>query len=311
MRTESLPEVFLIVAADDLREVCLVAVIEPGKLRHPDGGEILRSQTEVIPRQFFHRLKVEFVPEIGVFLLQLLIVSIFPGISLLMWGQIFDREQPCLTVEDSLYLEEIITVMGQLIQRNGQCPLLHGISIDAESEGPRKSYEPSLLPTVIALMQTADDIGGLPFQTLGLQSTEPGMDRERWDVGNGTVAWGIMVGLTQLFILLDNGRRNAYHQLRQLSAVLSDTETVGLLHHMEDDIVVGRVLVMMMSIPVAGTEMDFDIAHEELPANLHLCIEEVGTGIRIVQSWVDDFNLLTINRLQVFRTQQAVLPSIV
>ena len=45
---------------------------------------------------------------------------------------------------------------------------------------------------------------------------------------------------------------------------------------MEHHIIIAWVAVVSMTIPVAGLQMDFYVAHPQCAANLHLCVEEVG-----------------------------------
>ena len=81
---------------------------------------------------------------------------------------------------------------------------------------------------------------------------------------------------------------------------------------MQDDIVVGIVVLMTMGIPVAGPLVYLHIAHPQRAVQFYLGIEEVGTAVApVVETGVDDLNLLPVSGCQSTGRQQAVFPYIV
>lgn len=58
---------------------------------------------------------------------------------------------------------------------------------------------------------------------------------------------------------------------------------------MQYDIVVVFVGFVAVSIPIRRTIVDFDVAHPELSVYFDFGIEEIGAGIVVVQSRVDNF----------------------
>lgn len=85
---------------------------------------------------------------------------------------------------------------------------------------------------------------------------------------------------------------------------------IGHAHHMQHDIVVVFVGFVAVSIPIRRTIVDFDVAHPELSVDFDFGIEEIGAGIVVVQSRVDDFERETIARAHRLGEKEPVLPSI-
>jgi hypothetical protein len=57
------------------------------------------------------------------------------------------------------------------------------------------------------------------------------------------------------------------------------------------------IMLMTMQIPVAGLVVNLHIAYPQCAIDLHLGIEEVGTAVTIVQSWVYHDDLSPIGGL--------------
>ena len=56
--------------------------------------------------------------------------------------------------------------------------------------------------------------------------------------------------------------------------------------------------------------MDFDVAHPELSVDFDFGIEEIGAGIVVVQSRVDDFEREIVGRAHRLGEKEPVLPGI-
>ena len=77
---------------------------------------------------------------------------------------------------------------------------------------------------------------------------------------------------------------------------------------MQDDAVIGRVLVVVVPFPVAGAHVDLDVAHPQAPVDLDLGVEEVRTGIGVQQAGVNDAHTAAIVGHHVLAEPQLVLP---
>lgn len=79
---------------------------------------------------------------------------------------------------------------------------------------------------------------------------------------------------------------------------------------MQHDIVVVFVGFVAVSIPIRRAIVDFDVAHPELSVDFDFGIEEIGAGIVVVQSRVDDFERETVGRVHRLGEKEPVLPGI-
>lgn len=61
---------------------------------------------------------------------------------------------------------------------------------------------------------------------------------------------------------------------------------------MENDVLVGRVRVVVMAVPVGSTNMKFDIASPEMSVNTQFRIESVGTRIVVRNAGGDNLDNL-------------------
>ena len=112
---------------------------------------------------------------------------------LIAFGDGMELQEPCLTQEDGLHLEEVVTVMIHGSERQIHSPLLEGIAIDAETVVACQGDEVSVLPVAIAAAHSHLDGFRLLRESLGLQGTHPAVDGElgeRWD---NLIARGILV----------------------------------------------------------------------------------------------------------------------
>jgi hypothetical protein len=105
--------------------------------------------------------------------------------------------------------------------------------------------------------------------------------------------------------------RHVELHLHEVLPLTVDDVPVHSLTDMEHDIVVARVTVVAVQVPVAGLTVNFDIAHPQRVADAHLRIEEVGPGVVVMQSRVDDLHRPAVGGRQLSQRPQFVLPSVV
>ena len=137
------------------------------------------------------------------------------------------------------------------------------------------------------------------------------MDGECAEVGDDLVAGRVLVGAQQLVVIVAHLLRHAELQLRDVVAVGGAHVGIGHLADVEHDVVVARVAVVAVLVPVAGAVVNLDVAHPEGAADAYLGVEEVGPGVAVVQSRVDDFHFAAVGCRQLFQRQHLVLPSVV
>ena len=68
---------------------------------------------------------------------------------------------------------------------------------------------------------------------------------------------------------------------------------ICILHNVQYDIIITRVFVMSMKIPVTWLAVYLNIAHPHGSTYLHLGIEEVRACIMVVQSDINNLNVLS------------------
>ena len=81
--------------------------------------------------------------------------------------------------------------------------------------------------------------------------------------------------------------------------------------YVEYHIVVAAVAVVSVGVPVGRAVVYLDVSHPHGAANPHLGIEEVGTGIAVVEPRVDYFNAETVGCLESSKRENLVFPYVV
>jgi hypothetical protein len=66
---------------------------------------------------------------------------------------------------------------------------------------------------------------------------------------------------------------------------------------------------MTMKIPVGRPLVNLDITHPQRPSYLHLSIEEVGTSIMVMQSYINDFQFLPVGSVELSQRKELMLPA--
>ena len=175
----------------------------------------------------------------------------------------------------------------------------------------------SLRPVVLGDLQEALD---------GLRLAAPTLFEQR-----GTPAIGEHIGLVDKLLAARDSGKSIVHlmgignELRKVVLVLGITQYalgdmfatridgrfVVLANDMQDDIVVGRIGVMVMATPVGRTHMDLHIAHPLLLADTQVRMAEVGSRIAVVFAYRQHLNGQTVGGLLVELRPQALLPYVV
>ena len=83
---------------------------------------------------------------------------------------------------------------------------------------------------------------------------------------------------------------------------------VVFFHDVQDDAVIGRVLVVVVPFPVAGPHVDLDVAYPGVAINLDLGVKEVWSRVGIEQTRVEDTHTAAIVGHHVLAEPQLVLP---
>ena len=111
-------------------------------------------------------------------------------------------------------------------------------------------------------------------------------------------------------VALAEMRRHLHNALRYALTVAAVDRTIVLRHHMEHHRVVGLVGVVMMPAPIGCAQMNLHIPRPHLATDINLGIEEVGAGIGVEQTGVDDRDFAAIVGNKPCGVPQTVLPHI-
>ena len=98
--------------------------------------------------------------------------------------------------------------------------------------------------------------------------------------------------------------------MRDEFAIDAMDRRIIFFNDVQDNAVIGSILVMMVALPVAGAHVDFDVAHPGVSVNLHLGIEEIRARIGVQQARVKDAHTAAVIGHDVLTEPQLVLPDV-
>ena len=122
--------------------------------------EVLRPGAEVSPCRRTNWRQAEFLLQVGV----LFGVCVVDAV-----------EQPSLPDEEGFHLKEVVAVVVHGAQRQGSCPFVEGIAVDAEAEVAGEGGEVCVVPRTVHLPDALLYGYCLTFEPLGLQCAHPGV----------------------------------------------------------------------------------------------------------------------------------------
>lgn len=219
-------------------------------------------------------------------------------------------EEPGLAEKERFYLESVVSVLGHVLRIEGCGPKLEGLGVFPEAEGPRQGDEEGALPVSRRFTEPMGDAFRFLFEALDGECTKPGFLCKELDISDRFSARGVVRRRDQGFELRGQPFGYRHFPLGQGASARRFDGTIGHAHHMQHDIVVVFVGFVAVSIPIRRTIVDFDVAHPELSVDFDFGIEEIGAGIVVVQSRVDDFERETVGRAHRLGEKEPVLPGI-
>ena len=142
------------------------------------------------------------------------------------------------------------------------------------------------------------------------QGLDPLGHGERRHLAQPCGAGQLDLGIHKAVIGFVEARRHFKLDLWDDFAVDAGYGCVVFLDDVQDDAVIGRILVVVVTLPVAGAHVDLDVAHPQVTVNLDLGVEEVGPRVGIEQAGVDDADAAAIVGHHVLAEPQLVLPDV-
>ena len=168
---------------------------------------------------------------------------------------------------------------------------LEGVAVEAEAEGAGKNHEACLLPVAAAVAENLHNSRGLVLDALHGERLEPVCDGESGDIRElSGASYGIKVGFERRVCAEESFRHGDLH-LRYERTVGAVDPPVGHPDYMKDDAVVCGIVLMTVSYPVGSLDMYLHISGPFRAVDLNFGIEEVGPGVGVQASGIDDSNL--------------------
>ena len=104
--------------------------------------------------------------------------------------------------------------------------------------------------------------------------------------------------------------RHAHFPLGQGMSVGRFDGAIGDAHHVQHHIIVVFVGFMAVSVPIRRSFVYFHVTDPQLSADFDFGVEEIGAGIVVVQSRVDDFERKSVDGAHRFGEKEPVLPGV-
>ena len=137
------------------------------------------------------------------------------------------------------------------------------------------------------------------------------MDQEAGYVADDTAATRHKVGSQQCGIVLCNVWRDVELQLRNGLPTGVIQLLVDFAGYVEDDVLVGGVAVVTVTMPVARLVVYLHVAHPQHTVNLHLGFEKIGACILVVTTGVEHLDTAPIDGGKRAKRENLVLPAVV
>ena len=212
-------------------------------------------------------------------------------------------QQTRLSEEEGFDLRNAGALLQDALEGQAAGEAFEGIAVDTEAEVTAQEDVEHLVPVFLILFQPAQDIVRLPFQPFGQQGIRPlqakdGIDGgQAFQTGNGTVAG------QEPFHVADHGFGYRKHQLGYFFPVPAENGSVILFHHMQDNV---SVLP-----PVGCFPVNLHTARPDGSVQFDFRIEEVGSGICILNTRIQNFECIAPGCNQTGRPIEAIFPKIV
>lgn len=273
-------------------------------------GEILRTEPEKFPEERIDGSEMELMAEILIFVSQLLQIGVGGDAGMIDFRNHTAGKKSCLPEEEGFYLEEVVAVLADGGHGNGVCPRLEGIAVDAESEVAGYGDEECVFPVVVAPGKPVINLPGTVLEPFYLKGGQPVVDEERGNVVKDFLAGWSGMGCQQVVVVVAHVVGNGQQELGNRGAIGRRYRAVVGSYYMKDDIVVDWIGTVAMEMPVGCLEMDFHISYPGYSCNPDSRIEEIGTRVGVVETWIDDFNRATIGCEQFLQWENLVFPHI-
>lgn len=306
MGEEQGTHLFEALSVEQPREVEPLLVVEHGKLRNADVGEVLRTKPKELPGTGRDGREGEFMTEITVLLLQSEVVVILHPCAL--WRRVF--EQTCLTEEDGFNLKQVVAMLAHRHHGDGTCPPLESVAIDAKAETAGKGDKEGVFPVLIKALTPLHDLTGALLETLEGEGGHPVVYLKEGQSPYHLSTTGTGIVVAEGSIVLTHRSGYGELQLRNGLSVRIIERLVDVSRHMQDDIIIGRVGVVVVSKPVAAPEVQLHVAHPFRAVQFNLCPREVRTCIGVVNAGAEHLEQTPVGGTKLAQGEKLVHPCV-
>lgn len=277
------------------------------KLAETHFGERLRTHAGIFPHGGINGDKGELLLQETVLAEE---KAVFVGLQTVF------GEQSRLPEEDSGELKKAVAVLLQAGQWRLDGDTLEWNAVGMESEIVRKGDVESLFPTAVRDVEQAEDGLALAFEALAEQGALPTFGEKVGVAEEQALAVSVYARVVHALCGADEGGE-VVGVLGVAQLTLGDFLAAGVVHFlvstaddMENDTVVGGVEVVAVGKPVGRREVYLHVAAPLTRADAQTGIQEIGTGIAVVDANRQDFNGLPVRCLLRKARPEALLPNI-
>lgn len=179
-------------------------------------------------------------------------------------------------------------MLEQRAEGAGVSKSLKSVRIGTESECSCKSDVCRSLPISVEAVKSLQHAFHLIVQPLKAERGDPIGDVQGRYVGEVSSAWKSRAVVDHFGVPFVVIFRVGEDHLRYDFFVAVEYTFVGMTYDVKDDVVVCGVELMSVPIPIGGVDVNFDISHPRLVVDDDFRIEEVRTGIVVMQPGVED-----------------------
>ena len=198
----------------------------------------------------------------------------------------------------------------QQVERKAFGKQFEGIAVGAESDGACERDVAGVFPTAVETVQQALHAAALVGKPLEDERLHPFRHIETCHFAYHLAAWQFHGGIHERGIAVGDFCGAFHHHLRDALAVGAHHRSVVFCHDVQHNGIVCRIVVVPMAVPVGGAIVDFHVSRPQTAVNLHLGIEEVGTGVCVAPARVDDTHTASVVGGELARAPQTVFPHI-
>src|SRR3712207_635456 len=206
-----------------------------------------------------HRLKRKLMLQVKILPAELLEEGVGGGFGPMALSDGLGIEQSRLPQEEGFYLQEVVGMVGNAVERYAEGPILKGLTVDSETVVAGQCYEVSGFPRAVATAYPLLDGLGFLLQPLGVKGIHPCVEHDAGQRWNDKMAGWVAVGAEKFPVMAGHLRGHFEPHLGQEPPFLVANLSVYGAANVEDDIVVARVSVVPMPIPIACPVVNLQI----------------------------------------------------